>query len=178
VALPPQKRHPETFTFPAPKEGGKLTLRARLTFIFIVPPPAETQSRIQQRIIARVQDARHKGDQAAVDAILNKEIPARMRSMNVLATTVPDIQMAEAKTELTAPKIGTAPSPTSPARSRRTALPPPQKAGRGVGEVGSASREEAGFIAFAMHHAGLTREQVLKGLKWFAGGEQNWLGKK
>lgn len=79
------------FKFPAPKDG-RVKLNATLTYVFIAPPPGETMNWVQQKIIAKIKAAK---TQAEKDQIVNEEVPARMRSMNALATTFPDIQMAK-----------------------------------------------------------------------------------
>ncbi|GBC76562.1 hypothetical protein HRbin08_00024 [bacterium HR08] len=91
VVLEPEVTRRESFAFPRPEGSRRLELKATLTYIFFVPPPPDAMNRMQQDIIARIQTAKTPEEK---DRILNEEIPARMRSMNILATTYPPVVMA------------------------------------------------------------------------------------
>lgn len=94
--LEPETTRREPFVFSRPEGSEKIELKATLTYIFFVMPPPEAQNRMQQGIIARIQAAKTQEEK---DKFLNEEIPARMRSMNILATTYPPVVMAsETKT--------------------------------------------------------------------------------
>ncbi|GBC81583.1 hypothetical protein HRbin10_00695 [bacterium HR10] len=94
VVLEAETTRRESFRFPRPRTRRRIKLHATLTYIFFAPPPPEAQNRMQQGIIARIQAAKTEQERAQ---ILNEEIPARMRSMNVLATTYPPVVMASAR---------------------------------------------------------------------------------
>lgn len=89
--LEAEKTRRESFVFSRPDTSQALELKATLTYIFFVLPPPEAQNLMQQGIIARIQAAETQEEK---DQILNEEIPARMQSMNVLATTYPPVTMA------------------------------------------------------------------------------------
>ncbi len=158
--LKPQDTTEETFSFPAPKQSGKLTLKATLTFIFIVPPPPETQNRIRSRIISRLNEARKRGDQTTVDAILTKEIPARMQAMNVLATTVSNITVATAIKELGVKRA----SGENGQRHKRLALHRPYRPTKLDRTLSDSVVSEDAFLTWMAMHTGLSKGQVKRGL--------------
>jgi hypothetical protein len=82
----------ERFTVPLDDTKGAIELHATLTYIFFVTPPPEAKDRMQQGIIARIQ----QGTPEERDRILNEEVPGRMASMNTLETTYPPVIMAKA----------------------------------------------------------------------------------
>lgn len=89
--LEPETTRRELFVFSRPEGHQQIELKATLTYIFFVMPPPDAVNRMQQGIIARIQAAETQEEK---NKILNEEIPARMRSMNVLATTYPPVIMA------------------------------------------------------------------------------------
>lgn len=91
--LEPDVTRRESFVVPWPGEQQQIKLNATLTYIFFVPPPPDAVNRMQQGIIARIRAAKTEEEK---NKILNEEIPARMSSMNVLATTYPPVVMASA----------------------------------------------------------------------------------
>ena len=81
----------ERFAVPIAEAKGQVELHATLTYLFFVTPPPEAKDRMQQGIIARIQQASLEER----ERILNEEIPARMAAMNTLETTHAPVIMAK-----------------------------------------------------------------------------------
>lgn len=98
-AIPAQKSIVESFNGKLDSEnpGKNIIVKASLTYLWFVTPPAEAKDRMQKDIIRRIESSPSE----IKDKILNEEIPARMASMNTLESTNPPVVMATA--EITVP---------------------------------------------------------------------------
>ncbi|MBI3049046.1 MAG: hypothetical protein HYY76_12135 [Acidobacteria bacterium] len=86
----------ERFVFPVPRGTRELILRATLTYQYFVMPPGSAQEQMQASIADRIASASPEQQRH----ILDVEVPARMDAMHTLASTYPDLVMADASTRL------------------------------------------------------------------------------